>query len=467
MKSPYYLLLLFAVLCGCSSTRPKKSDVVSLSFSYDSTVELEYENTIPLQVTLNRRDGKVKRAKRNNSDRVTVLSPQGVQIDKHFRFNREMVCKNGNSADLHIFYNKDSSVTANESIEVPYITALDFKRVIREVSVGKIYQPKIEITHSSGKKRVIGLRGNSRTRSQKTTESGLLQQLQISAENLRIFHDGITPKIAMDTLITEGVLKATPLCDSTLFDTLTLAVSYNIQKHFPFNGKSGYRGGRGSHGQNGSIGSDGGDGGHGGNGQSGSNGRNVILYVLSEEQAGKNYLKIWAIGGNKKDSVIINAQSGQLHVSANGGRGGDGGNGGNGGDGGDSDSTHSEGRSGDGGNGGHGGNGGRGGEIRLYCDQTASQFLHTISYENFGGQGGSAGKGGSDGSKGRGPKKEYKTKAGAVLGAIGSVARAIFIGSSGDDGKAGFAGESGPPMEIEILSAEKMQFKIQQLRKNL
>lgn len=465
MKNSFYLIFFTILLVSCSSTKPRKRDIVSLSFSYDSTHALEYTNTIPLQIKLLRRDGTIKSAHRNNSDKVIVLSPQGIQKGRNFYFDRAKASDNNNSVDLFLFYRKDSSITLKEQVAIPYITELRFQQTTSLCYPGKISQPKLEVTHNTEKRRTITIRDGSRARPQQPVETELLTQIQCKPTNLRILSEGVTPQIKMDSLITTARLIASAASDTTTSDTLSLTISYNIQKHFAFDGRSGYNGRDGANGQDGTIGRDGGDGGHGGHGHAGTNGHDVKLYLLSEQKDAQVYLKIWASARNKQDSVILNTQTGHLHISSNGGNGGNGGDGGSGGDGGDADSTHSKGDGGNGGDGGHGGIGGRGGKITLYCDSLANQYLHAISYENFGGQGGNGGTGGADGDDGKGSGTKYKTKAGAVLGFLGTVAKAVFLGNSGENGKAGYAGDTGPTLEVEILSSEKVLAKIAQFRK--
>lgn len=464
MKNLSYLLLLCFLCVSCSSTRPRKSDVVSLSFSYDTTTALEYTNTIPVSIKLHRRDGKLKRAQRNNSDRVTIVSPQGMQVGKSFRFDRGKVSKNGHNANLYITYTKDSSVTLTDSFSVPYITNIQFQALNEECTPGKVTKPKLAITHSSGKQKITGIQSGSRAKSLNTDETELLEQVLVSTNNVRLLYNGITPVIAMDTLITEAKITAKSKFDSTVIDSLTIPISYNVQEHFSFNGRSGYDGRRGTNGRDGYDGGNGDDGRHGGHGRAGTNGSDVKIYVVHTEKENQTFMKIWAHSKAKRDSVIINAHTGHLHISSNGGKGGNGGNGGNGGDGSDADSTHTEGEGGKGGDGGHGGTGGNGGTLTLYCDSLSLPYLNKISYENFGGQGGSAGQGGTDGDDGDGDSKSYNTKAGAVLGFLGSVANAIFSGSRGNDGQEGYAGESGPQMEIVVLPNEKLQAKISSMR---
>lgn len=461
----YYFCILFLsalILNSCSSTKPRKRDIVAIQLNYDTLTDLEIHDTLPIQVALKRRDGKLNTSKRNFKN-VKINSKQGYQKGKTLILNREQISKNNNRVDGTIHYLKDGSIQEEILLDIPYLVDITTGSPVPEVCLpGKTTQCAFYALYSSGKKYKGHISNRRNPKSKSDISPYLFKQMHIATNGVRLTHDGFTPVIRMDTIQEKVSLQLSSKYNKGIFDTLQVDISYNVQEHFSYNAHHGRAGRRGSAGSDGTTGNNGSNGKDGSHGQDGFDGYDVTLFVFADTTNSSPLLKIWSFTSLKRDSCIIDSKTGHLHISTNGGNGGDGGIGGAGGDGGDADSTHSSGDGGNGGHGGDGGNGGRGGSITLYCDSLAFNSLNVISYENYGGIAGNGGAGGRKGSDGSGDSPSYKTKAGAILGTIASV---IFSGGDrGDKGRDGINGRKGADLKVVQVNRITLMKKLATVR---
>ncbi len=451
MKLPLTItsLIISIILIGCAARnqtggpRLRKSDIVDLTFSYDTTAALETAQSVKIGITAIRRDGKLKHSKgllegweswRKYGTIITggTISSRGV-----LTIERNVLSQHNNTISIKIFHTKSPTITKTFTLQIPKVTGVRLSKTTKTAVTPKTLIPlEIGVAFSNGV--------------YKTTtnlHNPLMEHVQLQSYNATFRERGAVPKILLDSISRDITIRASGRYNEDAFTKLTLPLSYKISERFAFNGNSGWKGTDGSNasGTNGIDGRDGDDGERGGYGRDGKNSK---LYIQSYVCNDDTLLRVAAQSGVKVlYSSIIDVKGGKLLLQSNGGQGGTGGDGGNGSSGADKTDSNSAGKGGKGGNGGDGGRGGDGGNVTIYLDSIANGYRELIYVESFGGAGGEGGDSGHNGGDGAKPIKGF-------WGAVGGLLN-IFGSGSGYNGSTGKSGRDGREPKF-IISSDKV-----------
>jgi hypothetical protein len=192
-----------------------------------------------------------------------------------------------------------------------------------------------------------------------------------------------------------GVLTVSSASDPDLRAQLEIPLRYDCTVTVQAHGRDGYPGEQGPNGIPANPRGTDGQRGHPGDAGGDAPELHLRATIVPEPRTGEEVLQveIEVLGEDELRYAAIHPGTGELVLSALGGRGGQGGRGG---DGGDSDGA----TGGSGAEGGAGGIGGRGGVVRVFVDSSAVGRVRNIIVENVGGPGGAGGQPGNAGAGG-------------------------------------------------------------------